>query len=241
MASDDFDPRHPNKHRVSGNPDDEQDLLRTQAAGTVIEDANGEVVLSPEQIWDALPDLTKRKIKGLTEKQRNFILLVTHGVKKEDAYRYAYAVAPTTKDVSVMANAAKLYSSDSVTRARLAIEDGAMSAEILNSDAPPMTKQWVLERLAYEADNLKKNSGSVRVRALELIGRAQGMFEDVQVVKDDRPKTADEAEEVLKGLLKQLEPAEYEVIERGPETEADRKRDTARIKRITGGGEGEED
>lgn len=189
---------------------DETDLLRNKA-GTMIEDAKGEVVLSPEQIWAALPEFTRRKIEGLTEKQKNFVLLVTHGVNQNDAYRYAYAVAPTTKETSVIANASKLLNSTAVKKARLAIEDGALSSEILQSHAPPMTKQWVLERLAHEADNLKKNSGAVRVRALELIGRAQGMFEDVQVVKDERPSTAAEAEKKLKGLLKQLEPAQYEI------------------------------
>lgn len=193
---------------------DGADLLR-ETAGTMIEDAKGEIALSPEQIWGALPELTRRRVGGLTEKQKNFVLLVTHGVSQTDAYRYAYAVAPTTKDTSVMANASKLYNSNAVKKARLAIEDGALSAEIFNSNAPPMTKQWVLERLAHEADNLKKNSGAVRVRALELIGRAQGMFEDVQVLKDERPSTAAEAEAKLKGLLKQLEPAEYELVAKG--------------------------
>ena len=39
------------------------------------------------------------------------------------------------------------------------------------------------------------------MRALELIGRAQGMFEDVQVVKDERPATAAEAKDRLMELL----------------------------------------
>lgn len=180
-----------------------------------VSDARGELAVTPDAVWDALPDLTKRKLEGLTKKQRDYALLVTHGVDRMDAYRYAYDVAPTTKDESVNANASKLHNTKTMKAAITAIEDGALSAEILGSDAPAMTKQWVLQRLAEEASANKKNTGAVRVRALELIGRAQGMFVDVQVVDDERPGTAEEAMAKVKKLLGRLEPASVEIV-RGP-------------------------
>lgn len=160
-----------------------------------------DLILDPEELYQALPELTREKLDPLTNKQRDYALLVAHGVDRNTAYRQAYAVRPTTKERSVAANASKLSRTRTIRRALKDIENGALSAEILGSDAPHMTKQWVLERLAAEADPRKKNTGAVRVRALELIGRAQGMFEDVQVVKDERPATKEEAKAKVMELL----------------------------------------
>lgn len=160
-------------------------------------------IWNPDDLYAALPEYTKRKLDPLTQKQRDFVLLITHGVDDTRAYRQAYAVRPGTKDTSVAANASKLRRSRTIKRAMDDIQKGSAAAELLNTDAPAMSKQWILERLAAEADPRKANTGSVRVRALELLGRAHGLFEDVTVVKDERPRTAEEARDRLHDILQQ--------------------------------------
>lgn len=173
-------------------------------------------------IWDALPDFTRKRLEPLTNKQRDFALLITHGVEEARAYRFAYDVKPTTKETSVVANASKLRRTATIQQAVEWIEKGSVAADLM-SDAPPMSKQWILERLASEARADTGNTGSVRVRALELLGRAHGLFEDVQVVKDERPQTAAEAKDRLMDILKRagkgelVEDADFELLGDGEE------------------------
>lgn len=173
----------------------------TDNSGAVYQPMPEDPVWDPDDLYRALPEYTRRKLDKLTDKQREFVLLIEHGVDEKRAYRHAYDVSPNTKDVTVAANASKLRRTATIKKARLAIQQGSAAASMLNTDAPPMTKQWILERLAEEADPRKSNTGTVRVRALELLGRAHGLFEDVQVVKDERPQTAAEAKDRLMDIL----------------------------------------
>lgn len=161
-----------------------------------------------DQIWLALPELVRYKLGSLTDMQKDYVLLVSVGVGSNDAYMRAYNRGPDTRPDTNRTSAVKLAGTTAIKAALEVIRKGSVLVGLIDSSAPMMTRQWVLDRLAVEADDAnKKNSGSVRVRALELIGRSQGMFEDVQVIKDDRPTDMDEARQAFTKLLARVAPA----------------------------------
>ena len=44
-------------------------------------------ILNPDDIWEALPEYTKKKLEPLTQKQRDYACLVSHGIDRVVAYR----------------------------------------------------------------------------------------------------------------------------------------------------------
>lgn len=157
-------------------------------------------------IWMALPDVVRGKLGDLTDMQKDYVLLVSVGEPSIEAYRRAYNRAPDSNPITDQSSAYRVSASVRVRAALVAISNGAGIASLLDSGTPPMTRQWVLERLSIEADDMKGNSGAVRVKALELIGRSQGMFEDVVKVKDERPTNMDEARVAFAELLARVAP-----------------------------------
>lgn len=195
------------KPEGKGTPGAGADTLdpNSKAKGRTDAGRGAEVVVNPDDVWNAIPRGTQKKLEGMTQKQRDFALMVSHGTDPALAYRHAYAVRKGTKQTSVEANARKLMNNRTVKQALVDIQQGAATAHLLGDGGPPMlTKQWILERLAAEADIRMRNTGAVRVRALELIGRSIGMFEDVQVVKDERPKSSEEAKAKLDEILSRI-------------------------------------
>lgn len=130
----------------------------------------------------------------LTPKQARFVELVAGGASYSDAYRASYATNGSDNTVNVAAS--KLMKNEKV---KTALE--AMLAGGHKDPNNALNERWVLERLKSEADNAR-NSGSVRVRALELLGKYQGMFEDSGGDKQQRTpdQIRGEIERYLKGL-----------------------------------------
>lgn len=154
-------------------------------------------------LYRLLPDAIKQELATLTEKQRDYAILLAHDVPKVEAYTSVYSVRPDTKESSIVSAATNVAAHPKIKAAVALMQSAAPSAGAIAEEIP-LTRDWVLKRLGEEAEDLDGNSGSVRVRALELIGRSQGMFEEVQVIKDERPKTAEEAERQIMQIIGEL-------------------------------------
>lgn len=120
------------------------------------------------------------KYSELTPKQAKFAELLADGESQADAYREAYNTK--AKKSTIYVNSSKLANNPKikqrVEQLQSLDDDVVVAQEKLN-------QQWVLDKLREEANN-KKNSAATRVRALELLGKKMGMFEDNTVVIKDR-------------------------------------------------------
>jgi len=120
-------------------------------------------------------------MKPLTPKQAIFCELVAGGMSGSESYRNVYA-ATGMGDRSIRTEAYRLSQLPHIAEAieRLKEEDSAVrhSTDRLRND-------WILQRLQDEAMN-SKNPASARVRALEILGRANGLFENIQHIQIQR-------------------------------------------------------
>lgn len=124
--------------------------------------------------------------RPLTVKQAKFAKLVADGANLSDAYREAYSTKLTASAKSINVAASRLNKHEGVKRRIDELKSGDARA---TSDNEMLTQRWIMDRLREEATN-PKNSPSVRVRALELIGKNQKMFGDdaVVVIKERSPE-----------------------------------------------------
>ena len=133
-------------------------------------------------------------MKTLTPKQARFCGLVAGGMSGSESYRNAYA-AGGMNDASIRQEAHRLSRLPHIAAAitRLREEDSAVrhSTDRLRND-------WILQRLQDEAMN-SKNPASARVRALEVVGRANGLFENIQHIQIQR-SPAEIEQELLQKL-----------------------------------------
>jgi len=133
-------------------------------------------------------------MKPLTPKQSRFCELVAGGISGSEAYRNAYA-AGGMNDASIRQEAHRLsrlpHIAEAVTRLREQDSEMVHATEKVRSD-------WIIERLMDEASNFK-NPASSRVRALEILGKANGLFENVQHIRVHRSP-----EEIEQDLLQKL-------------------------------------
>jgi hypothetical protein len=107
-----------------------------------------------------------------TRKQVEFAQRVGNGERQVDAYREVYDTegSPNSQRVSAhrlahSPNVAPMIEAQRVENARLAARSARSRAH------------WVIERLATEAED-PDNPGAVRVRALEVIGKASGLYSE---------------------------------------------------------------
>lgn len=130
----------------------------------------------------------------LTPKQAKFAQLIAEGVNQSDAYRESYDTNGSDKTIHV--EASRLMNNEKIVAVVERLKQGDVREKAINDK---LTHQWVLDKLKAEASD-KKNSGAVRVRALELLGKYQGMFDDSStvVVKDRSP------DDIRKELEKRL-------------------------------------
>ena len=142
--------------------------------------------------------MPKDSDRPLTPKQRAFvreILREDDPPTQVDAYRTAYETS--AKPRSQRTEAARLARRPHVARA---IEDGRQAQERSIQTAARGRRRWVLERLAAEAESAE--SDAARVRALEVIGRASGLFEPEADVAGKRSHaTADDLRQELEARL----------------------------------------
>lgn len=138
--------------------------------------------------------------RPLTSKQAQFAKLVADGAKYSDAYREAYNTKISASSKSINVAASRLAKHPRVSVRIQELKDGDLAATL---DNDKITQRWIMERLQAEATN-PKNSPSVRVRALELIGKNQKMFGDDSIVVVKERSSEDITKEIQSKLASLL-------------------------------------
>ena len=120
---------------------------------------------------------TYQSIKSLTPKQEKFCLLVSSGTSNSEAYREAYRAEKMLPN-TVNREAHRLTQNPMVATRISALKAGVESdtrATVVEA------RRWVLGRLQEEATYA--GTAGARIRALELLGKAVGLF-DTHNVED---------------------------------------------------------
>lgn len=136
----------------------------------------------------------------LTEKQEAYAQLLAQDMDLVDAYKRAYNVT-TSNESSIKAMAYRTAKNKKVAQRVGELREKAHLQRVeatLGDDG--ITRDWIMGRLKSEAED-KKNSGAVRVRAVELIAKAEGVFDDDASVQ----ASASTAREMEQKILKRLE------------------------------------
>jgi hypothetical protein len=110
---------------------------------------------------------------------RQFASLVAQGNSPREAYRKAYAVRSDTAESTVMASANKLMKDRRITGLMEPIWESVKQNVIDDAIA---TRRHVLEQLHAHASDANVRTGD-RLKALELMGKAIGMFVDKSEAK----------------------------------------------------------
>lgn len=168
------------------------------------------------------------KAKKLTPKQAKFARLVASGSPHVEAYREAYDThgSPNSQRVS----ASRLANHPNVAR-QIGVDNAEIQRVVVRSART--RSGWIIERLIAEAEDLE-NTGAIRVKALEVLGKASGLFSG-EADRAERRKNSTEAElqAELEARLTEFLPgigvleAEAEVISEVSEGNLMRKPDSA--------------
>ena len=116
---------------------------------------------------------TYQSIKSLTPKQEKFCLLVSSGSSNSEAYREAYRAEKMLPN-TVHREAHRLTQNPMVATRISALKVGVESdtrATVVEA------RRWVLGRLQEEATYA--GTAGARIRALELLGKAVGLFDEL--------------------------------------------------------------
>ena len=116
---------------------------------------------------------TYQSIKSLTPKQEKFCLLVSSGCSNSEAYREAYRAEKMLPN-TVHREAHRLTQNPMVATRISALKVGVESdtrATVVEA------RRWVLGRLQEEATYA--GTAGARIRALELLGKAAGLFDEL--------------------------------------------------------------
>ncbi len=132
--------------------------------------------------------------KGLTPKQSAFAGFVASGLSYSDAYKKAYETKG--KDATVNVLASRLAKKNHV---RQAIDDLKADKKEAKRTHEKLNAKWILERLKSEAMD-DSNPPSTRVRALELLGKSEGVFDESSTVVVEH-RNPDEIEKELRDRL----------------------------------------
>jgi hypothetical protein len=116
----------------------------------------------------------KTDVPRITPKMRQFASLVAQGNSPRDAYRKAYAVRTDTAESTVIASANKLMKDSRISGLMEPIWESIKQNVIDDAIA---TRRHVLEQLHAHASDTNVRTGD-RLKALELMGKAIGMFVD---------------------------------------------------------------
>jgi hypothetical protein len=128
---------------------------------------------------DGKPVGVKTDVPRITPKMRQFASLVAQGNSPRDAYRKAYAVRSDTAESTVIASANKLMKDSRITGLMEPIWESIKQNVIDDAIA---TRRHVLEQLHTHASDANVRT-SDRLKALELMGKAIGMFVDKSEAK----------------------------------------------------------
>jgi hypothetical protein len=128
---------------------------------------------------DGKPIGVKTEAPRITPKMRQFASLVAQGNSPRDAYRKAYAIRTDTSEATVIASANKLMRDSRISGLMEPIWESIKQNVIDDAIA---TRRHVLEQLHAHASDANVRTGD-RLKALELMGKAIGMFVDKSEAK----------------------------------------------------------
>ena len=171
-----------------------------------------EPVMNSEQLRAAVESIAEKKTKNgnivgvkedghgvLTPKQRMFVTLVTQGNSPRDAYRKAYSCT-TENEATVGAAANRLMNLPKVKRLLSHLWDKQEKNLLLDQQK---TRYHIMEELLKHSGD-ENHAISARLKALELMGKAVGMFTD-KVEQKVETITADQLKNELSQHLQLLD------------------------------------
>ena len=132
---------------------------------------------------------------GISPKQSAFAGFVVEGDSYTDAYRKAYN-ASKMKDQVVWNAASRLAKNEKVQGYITALKKKDATAVKAHDK---LSKAWILERLQDEAQN-DGNPAATRVRALELLGKTSGLFDESTHITFENRTPEDVEKELLEKL-----------------------------------------
>ena len=138
---------------------------------------------------------TYQSIKSLTPKQEKFCLLVSSGTSNSEAYREAYRAEKMLPN-TVHREAHRLTQNPMVATRISALKVGVESdtrATVVEA------RRWVLGRLQEEATYA--GTAGARIRALELLGKAVGLFDESNRQDGREPRTSSDILEDIQQRL----------------------------------------
>ena len=142
---------------------------------------------------------TKDSGSTLTPKMAAYASLVAAGRSQVDAYCEAYDVAPGGSRAAARNEASKVALKPKVQARIKHLREGRKSVQAAQE---ALSHLWILQKLRAEAID-RDNAPSVRVRALEIIAKSQGLFSDAANVTVEA-RSSSEIERDLKERLNAL-------------------------------------
>jgi ribosomal protein S17E len=139
---------------------------------------------------------------GVSPKQSAFAGFVADGDSYTEAYRKAYDADKMT-DQTVWNASSRLAKNEKVAAYITALKK---NDEVATQAHEQLSKEWILQRLQGEAEN-NKNPAATRVRALELLGKTSGLFDESTHITFEN-RTPEDVEKELVEKLAVLFPAE---------------------------------
>ncbi len=132
---------------------------------------------------------------GVSPKQSAFAAFVAEGDSYTEAYRKAYD-ASKMKEQVVWNAASRLAKNAKVMTYITALKKKDATAIEAHDK---LSKVWILERLQDEAQN-EGNPAATRVRALELLGKTSGLFDESTHITFENRTPEDVEKELLEKL-----------------------------------------
>jgi hypothetical protein len=132
---------------------------------------------------------------GVSPKQSAFAGFVAEGDSYTDAYRKAYD-ASKMKDQVVWNAASRLAKNKKVVTYITALKKKDATAIEAHEK---LSKDWIVQRLQDEAQS-EKNPAATRVRALELLGKTSGLFDESTHITFENRTPEDVEKELLEKL-----------------------------------------
>lgn len=139
---------------------------------------------------------------GVSPKQSAFAGFVADGDSYTEAYRKAYDADKMT-DQTVWNASSRLAKNEKVAAYITALKK---NDEVATQAHEQLSKEWILQRLQGEAEN-NKNPAATRVRALELLGKTSGLFDESTHITFEN-RTPEDVEKELVEKLAVLFPVE---------------------------------
>jgi len=157
------------------------------------------VQTNPQKRQDGLPRGVKRKGPVMTAKMRSFANAVAKGMSPKEAYKRSYDTTGMG-EASIQACSNRLMKDERVSALLESLWEDVREAVITDAVT---TRRHVMSEL-HKAANDPEVAISVRLRALELMGKAVGMFTD-RVEQTVEQVSAEQLKRELEGSLSLLE------------------------------------